>query len=144
MKNVSRSRMPHHRDRADALFRTMVLIENDPEYAAAVPLLAVHSAISLADAVLVGCVGRRGNDTNHTESFNELRKLCKERNRLADGLTHLRWLLSRKSQLSYGDTQMDKDDDINGSLLHATRFASWAYREFPEIARTERHAGARQ
>jgi hypothetical protein len=60
MKNVPAGRMPHHRDRADAFFRTMGLIHDDDNYEKAVPLLAVHSAISLADAILVGCTGQRG------------------------------------------------------------------------------------
>lgn len=74
MKNVPKERMTRHRERADGLFRTMALIELDGQYIEALPHLAVHSAISYADAILIGCVGRRGSDGNHQGDADGIKK----------------------------------------------------------------------
>lgn len=134
MKTVSKDRMPHHRDRADAFFRTMQLIADDEQFRDAVPLLAVHTSISLADAVLIGCTGQRANDVNHRETLKALQKLCTSKRCDPDGVTHLTWLISRKTEFAYGDRRLDRAD-INSARLHAERFVSWAYSNFPEIAR---------
>jgi hypothetical protein len=129
--------MSHHRDRAEALFRTMRLVAGDESYENAIPLLAVHTAISRADAILVVCAGRRGNDANHRESLNELSKMCNQWKRDSTGLKHLGWLLKRKTDFAYGDKNLDIDTDFKAALLHAERFVTWTYSVFPEIARTD-------
>lgn len=136
MKNVPKDRMPHHRERAEKFFLTMKLIQDDKGYAEAVPLLAVHSAISLADAILVGLAGERGSDRNHRETVEALQQLCTSKKRSCDGLKHLSWLLANKTELIYGDNRLDPDAQIKSATLHAERFAAWAYPTFPEIART--------
>lgn len=71
MKQVDKQRMLHHQNRANAFFRTMMLCSEEwlqydyVDYQDAVPLLAVHTVISLTDAVLVGCTGERSNERNH-------------------------------------------------------------------------------
>ncbi|MGA7078793.1 MAG: hypothetical protein ACLPZJ_12770 [Terriglobales bacterium] len=114
----------------------MKLIQDDKDYAEAVPLLAVHSAISLADAILVGLTGERGSDRNHRETVGALQQLCASKRKTRDGLTHLSWLLENKTELIYGDTRLDPDTQIKSATLHAERFVAWAYKTFPEIART--------
>jgi hypothetical protein len=136
MKNVPKERMPHHRERADKFFHTMKLIQDDKGYAEAVPLLAVHSAISLADAILVGLTGERGSDRSHRETVEALQQLCASKKRTCDGLKHLSWLLGNKTELIYGDKRLDPDTQIKNAGLHAERFTAWAYTTFPEIART--------
>jgi len=127
--------MPHHRDRADSFLRTIQLVGADPDYIEAVPLLAVHSAISLADAILIVCTEQRASDVNHRETLKALQALCAAGQRNSDGLQHLSWLLRRKTDLSYGDDRLDLDGDIKAARLHAERFAAWAYTTFPEIGR---------
>jgi hypothetical protein len=136
MKNVPKERMPHHRERADRFYHTMKLIQGEESYAEAVPLLAVHAAISLADAILVGLAGERGSDVNHKETVKALKQLCASKKRSLDGLKHLSWLLENKTELIYGDKRLDPDSQIKGAGLHAERFTVWAYNTFPEIART--------
>jgi hypothetical protein len=53
----------------------MKLIQDENDYAEAVPSLAVHSAISLADAILVGLTGERGNDKNLSETVEAMQHL---------------------------------------------------------------------
>jgi hypothetical protein len=89
----------------------------------------------MADAILVGCLGQRGNDANHKESLDSLNKLCKERKCEPSGIKHLGWLLSRKTDLVYGDRDLDVYGEVKAALLHAERFVSWAYSVFPEMAR---------
>jgi len=114
----------------------MKLIQDDKDYAEAVPLLAVHSAISLADAILVGLSGKRGSDTNHRDTIEALRQLCTSKKRSCDGLQHLSWLLANKTELVYGDKRLDPDTQVKMAGFRAERFATWAYKTFPEIART--------
>jgi len=144
MKPIEKHRMLHYRDRAESFFRAMQLAadrallgDEAPQYADAAALLAVHSAISLADAVLVGCTGRRGNDEDHRVASVALRALCVGRHALADGVDHLTWLLARKSDLAYNEKRLS-GEDLDRAVLKAERFAAWAYRTFPELARQER------
>src|SRR5205823_3263708 len=66
MKSVNRQRMAHHVTRAESFISGMRLLMDDLKtYGNCVGLLAVHSAISFADAVLVGSKGRRSNDQDH-------------------------------------------------------------------------------
>jgi|SRR5271166_3276795 len=135
MKDVPKERMSRHRDRGDGLFRTMALIELEEPYIEALPHLAVHAAISYADAVLIGCVGQRGSDRNHKETLEALKHLCDSSHKDSAGLKHLAWLLGNKTELVYGD----KNFDIEGAKsakLHAERFVTWAFNSFPEISRT--------
>jgi hypothetical protein len=112
----------------------MALIELDGQYIEALPHLAVHSAISYADAILIGCVGRRGSDGNHKETLTALRKLCDSKRRSVDGLKHLAWLLGNKTELVYGDKNFDMEE-AKSAKLHAERFVTWAFNTFPEISR---------
>ncbi len=136
MKAVSRDKVVHHRSRADAFLNSMKLVSAEQRLSKAVPLLAIHSAISLADAVLIETIGKRSSDRNHLESVKELTKVCSERRRDPAGIDHLKWLLSRKTDLVYGDKRLDSDNDIKGSILRAERFAGWVYNNFPEVARS--------
>jgi hypothetical protein len=124
------------RDRAEQFLRTTTLIDDDKDHIAAVPLLAVHSAISLADAILVGFVGQRGSDTNHKETQDALQQLCASKQKSSDGLKHFSWLLANKTELIYGDKRLDLNTQIKAAKLRAERFAAWAYKTFPELART--------
>ena len=61
--------------RAEAFYLTMQLVGGDPgysgggAYANAIPLLAVHAGISIADALLVFQRGRRGSDPNIKKAY---------------------------------------------------------------------------
>jgi len=102
----------------------MRLVAGDESFKDAIPLLAVHTAISLADTILVGFAGRRGNDVNHRESLNELGKICNQRKQDSTGLKHLDWLLKRKTDFAYGDKNLNIDTDIKAAQLHAERFVT--------------------
>src|SRR5215210_2577377 len=104
MKNVDRTRMIHHRTRAKSFFDAMRLISDDlSTYGQAVALLAVHSAISLADAVLVANIGQRSNAQDHSMATRPLDRLCQKKELDRTGIKHLVWLMQRKSRYAYDD-----------------------------------------
>jgi hypothetical protein len=119
----------------------MQLIGGDPEYsrggeyASAIPLLAVHAGISIADALLVFQRGKRGSDPNHQESVRELNILCSEIHVDNAGVSHYTWLVENKTDLVYDDRRTDYEQHIKKAALQAERFVRWVYKTFPGLAR---------
>jgi len=136
MKKVDTNLVLHYRSRSDAFLLGMQLLAEDPVYYGhSVALLAVHTVISLADAVLIGCTGYRSNEQDHRTAVDAMRKLCGSRGVDPVGLTHFDWLVQRKTDFAYGERSLHPDRDIGMAKVHAERFAGWAYRNFREIAR---------
>jgi hypothetical protein len=103
-------------------------LKGDDSYANSASLLAIHSAISYADALRVGLGDLRLASEDHRSSVESLQRLLAER-RFEDmsGIKNLRDLVSRKSQVAYGDERLN----FRASALLATkaeRFAIWANR----------------
>lgn len=96
-------------------------------YASAAGLLAVHSAISYSDAVLIGLSGRRSRSENHQEAVRALRRACGKANVDRDGILHFQRLVSVKTDISYGDRQID-NERIAALCIAAERFQVWAER----------------
>lgn len=137
MKQVDRVMMAHHRSRAESFLSGMKFLSDDlTTYAAAVALLAVHGAISLADAVLIGYQGRRSREQDHRTAAIFLEKLCNSRRADRSGLKHLIWLLARKTDFSYGEQRFNQSE-VKSAVLTAERFQAWIYRTFPEVARED-------
>ena len=137
MKEVDRAMARCHRDRAESFREGMSLLADDlPSYGNAVALLAVHSAISIADAVLIACTGRRCNEPDHRSVLKPLRTLASSRRADPTGIGQLAWLVSRKTDFAYGDRSI-LDNDIANAKFKAERFLAWAYKNFPEIRRSE-------
>jgi len=125
-----------HRTRSEDFYRAMKFLAAGVDtYGNAVALLAVHCAISLTDAIMIGCTGKRCNEEDHRAAVRALSRLCGERRLDADGIKHFSWLIERKTQFAYGDRRLDPDKDVKSAVLRADRFTAWAYRIFPEIAK---------
>ena len=136
MKALDKHVMLHHRARSYAFYQAMRLLSDDVNaYGNAVALLAVHAAISLADAILIGCTGKRGNEQDHRAAIGALSRLCGERRINRDGIGHYRWLIEKKTPFSYGDRRLDPDKDNNNAMVKAERFTVWAYKYFDVIAK---------
>ena len=134
MKDVDRIRMVHHRTRAKAFFDAMRLVSDDlPSYGEAVALLAVHSAISLSDAVVVAMIGARSNAQDHVAASKPLETLCQKKRLDRSGIKHLSWLLHRKTRFAYDDDVVVYAE-IKLAAIAASRFRAWVYRTFPEVA----------
>jgi hypothetical protein len=100
-----------------------------------VGLLAVHSAISLSDAISVGLTGNRGKYQDHVQAARELSRLCAS-NKVSDvqGIRHLEWLLGQKNAVAYEHRRFS-DDSVRLAVEKAERFNVWAYNHFKEILR---------
>jgi hypothetical protein len=120
-------------ERAEDLLRGMNLTKDDDPYQNSSALLAIHSAISYADALRVG-LGETGLAAGDHQTASEgLRKLLAAK-RCDDmtGISHLQQLLSRKTAVAYGSRRLDA---ASKQLLttKAARFAAWANRTGAEL-----------
>jgi len=117
-----------YHDRAFQLANAMELCHDDmTAYCSAVALLAVHSAISYNDAVLIKLTGQRSRSQDHRRAVMEIKKACKKRNIRADGIRHLDKLVGAKTDVAYGDEEVD-NQKIEFLYVAAARFQTWAER----------------
>ena len=114
--------------RATQLASAMRLCRDDlPAYASAAALLAVHSAISYSDAVLIGLIGKRPRGEDHRQAVVALKRACAAAKIDQQGISHLQALLSVKTGISYGDQLID-NVRIEALCNSAERFQTWADR----------------
>jgi hypothetical protein len=133
----------HYRDRGECFLRAMRLVSDESllaaelrDYMAAAALLAVHSAIAFADAILTLRTGERSTAQDHKEAVSKLRKVCDDLRRDASGIGHLSKLLASKDHFAYGDRRVTSPE-IESAMDQVDRFARWVYRTFPELAAGE-------
>jgi hypothetical protein len=96
-------------------------------YASAAALLAVHSAISYSDAILIGLGGARPRGNNHQEAVTALKRACSGAKIDHRGITHLQRLVSAKTDISYGEKSVD-EERITSLCTSAERFEAGAER----------------
>ena len=117
-----------YHNRALQLANAMQLCHDDmTAYCSAVALLAVHSAISYNDAVLIKLTGQRSRSQDHEQAVAEIKKACKKKNIQADGIRHLDKLVGAKTDIAYGDEEVD-NQRIEVLYVAAARFQTWAER----------------
>ena len=114
--------------RATQLADAMKLCRDDlSAYASAAALLAVHSAISYSDALLIGFGGVRPRGENHREAVTALKRACTKARVDQQGIGHFQKLLSVKTDVSYGEKRFD-DERVEALCNTADRFRVWAER----------------
>jgi len=96
-------------------------------YASAAALLAVHSAISYSDALLIGLGDARPHGENHREAIIALKRACTRAKIDQQGIGHFQKLLSAKTDVSYGERRVD-DEKVEALCITAERFRVWAER----------------
>ena len=117
-----------HYSRATQLAGAMKLCQDDlPAFGSAAALLAVHSAISYGDAVVIGLGGSRSRGENHAQAVTALKRACTKAKIDSRGVGHFQRLLGAKTDVSYGDRQVDKER-IVALCIAAERFQVWAER----------------
>jgi hypothetical protein len=117
----------YHR-RATQLAGAMKLCQDDlPAYASAAALLAVHSAISSSDALLIGLGNTRPRGENHQAAVTALKRACTVAKIDHQGIAHLQRLLSAKTSIAYGEKPVD-DERAATLCIAAERFQVWAER----------------
>jgi hypothetical protein len=134
MKNLDPVATQQYIEKADHFFRAMKLAGLEiSEYRSSIALLAVHSAISLNDAITAGSTGKRVRHQDHRAAARELEGISrKQRIQNLNGVGHLRWLMVEKTRIAYGRERLD-DALVRMSVDRAERFHSWAYNYFKEI-----------
>lgn len=133
MKNVNTIKTQQYILKADHFLKGMRLLKDDVEnYRSGVGLLAVHSAISLSDAICVGLTGKTGKYLGHAQAARELNKLCTSHRVPNQGICHFEWLLGQKNAVAYEERRFD-DASVNLAVEKAERFHAWAYNCFKEI-----------
>jgi hypothetical protein len=115
-----------YRDRGSQLAKAMRLCrDNHPAYPSAAALLAVHSAIAYNDAVQIKLTGNRSRSQDHGQAIAAIRRACGTAKIEPRGAAHLGKLLSMKTDVSYGDKEVDKQ--LADTLcVAADRFEAWA------------------
>lgn len=122
-------------ERAAQFFQAMRLLSDDMSaYASGLALLAIHSCIS-NDAIAVGMTGKRSKSEDHKRAAMNLEKLCKA-SKVEDrkGVQHLSWLLSRKTDVAFGERRLD-GPSLLAARDKAERFQAWAYNNFKGVLR---------
>jgi len=120
--------------RAKQLRIARELVKDDADYSSATALLAVHSAISLNDALLVQWTGKWTQGKSHQEAVNQTERECGRRQIDKAGLKHLRTLVGDKSAISYGD-KSTSHSTARSLAESAKRFEAWAFKNCKEIVR---------
>jgi hypothetical protein len=136
LKNVSPIATQQYIEKADHFFHGMELLFYDvPSYRSGIGLLAIHSAISLSDAIVVGLTGKKERYQDHAQAAKKLKYLCGS-NKISDkqGIKHYEWLLARKNTVAYEEHRFD-DNSIRLAVEKAERFNAWAYNYFKEVLR---------
>ena len=106
----------------------MKLCQDDlSAYASAAALLAVHSAISYSDALLIGLGSKRPRGEDHQEAIAALKRACSGARIQRQGIAHLQKLLGAKTDDSNGEKQVD-NERIEALCIAAERFQVWAER----------------
>ncbi len=115
-----------YQDRGSQLAKAMRLCRyNRPAYPSAAALLAVHSAIAYNDAVQIKLTGDRSRTQDHGQAMVAIKKACGTAKIEPHGVAQLGKLLSMKTDISYGDKEVD-NQLADALCVAADRFEAWA------------------
>jgi hypothetical protein len=114
-----------YRRRGQEMAGAMRLCREDSAYTAATALLAIHSASAYNDAIQVKLTGRLRRNSDHKWAVLEARRACLRAGLSDRGLRHLQKLVGFKTDVSYGDKNVEAQ--LRQELsIDAERFESWA------------------
>lgn len=131
MQNLKPDCDAKYLDKSSHYFHGMKSLSGDiSKHRTSISLLAVHSAISLSDAIVAGVTGKRGKHQDHRQTIIELGKICRGK-KISDGkgMSHLQWLRAKKTAIAYGPDPV-ADASIKSAIDHAERLSAWAYNHF--------------
>ena len=120
------ARVKHYIERAADFLRGAQLTGDDREYRQSSALLAIHSAISFADALRLslGETGLASDD--HSSAVRSLEQALQRSRVVSDkSIGQLKYLIGKKSAVAYNVDRLS-EDDIKRIADSAQRFAYWA------------------
>lgn len=91
---------------------------------------AVHSGISMADALAVFYLGKRSVAQAHEESVALLYQLGMDRKEIERAESHLTKLLKVKNLAEYEERLLGQRDSAQ-AMKHLERFKAWAHGKLP-------------
>jgi len=91
----------HYLNRAVDMFDAMVLLYGDKAFRNSSALLAIHSAISYSDALRAGLGDENLSGDGHDKAADTLQAMLARYPQHESGVSHLRFLLSRKNVVAY-------------------------------------------
>lgn len=119
-------------ERARQMAQARDLISEEPPYAAATALLAVHSAIAFTDALLFRLTGRAFPMNNHRASVQEVTKRCRAHRLDIKGIAQLSKLISVKTQISYSEHRVTQEAAYKLHIA-AGKYEVWVYERLKEL-----------
>jgi hypothetical protein len=120
-------------ERARQLASARDLLREDAAFSSVTALLSVHTAIALNDALLIRLSGARFRGEDHMSAARETRQQCRSRHLDDSGVKQLHTLLSSKSNVSYGDSEVTLKIALALSVA-SDRFEVWVYARLKEVA----------
>jgi len=109
-------------NRAEDMFDAMILLYGDQAFRNSSALLAIHSAISYSDALRAGLGDEKLAADGHDKAADTLQALVARYPQHGSGVSHLRFLLSRKNVVAYSAKRMEHSD-YEALFTRAGRFA---------------------
>jgi hypothetical protein len=119
----------HFLKRATDFLEGMKLTREDKNYWNSSALLAIHSAVSYSDALRARLGDGQLSADDHQNAVDALQRLLLAETAMDDmaGFKHLRFLLSKKTLVAYGDRRVEHTE-YEALVTKAARFAAWADR----------------
>jgi hypothetical protein len=118
----------HYLKRAADFSYVVLVLRGDESHRNSSTLLAIHAAISYSDALRAGLGDVKLGVDDHSKAADALKRVLALK--VVDdetGLGHLRYLLSNKSLVAYGDQRINAKD-FEMLFTKAERFVAWANR----------------
>jgi len=91
---------------------------------------AIHSGISMADAVAVFYLGKRSAAQGHDEAVSILRQLDIEKEEVEKAVSHLTELLKVRNVAEHEERLLSRRDSEQ-AMVHLRRFVTWARGKLP-------------
>jgi hypothetical protein len=118
----------HYLKRAADFSYVVLVLRGDESHRNSSALLAIHAAISYSDALRAGLGDVKLGVDDHSKAADALKRVLALK--VVDDETghgHLRYLLSNKSLVAYGDQRINAKD-FEMLFTKAERFVAWANR----------------
>jgi hypothetical protein len=129
MANIDETTAGVYLHRARQFAAGLELLRDDlRSYGSAAALLAVHSAISYADAVEIKLSGKVTKGDDHRQKVTALKKACSKAGVSDAGAAQLQKLLGAKYDIAYGDGGSVGEERAAAICEAARRFQTWAER----------------
>lgn len=126
---VDKAKFRNYVRKAEEFERAAADAEGREDWDAAVAN-AIHSGISMADAVAVFYLGKRSAAEGHEESATLLQQLDLDRKEVERAVSHLTELLKVKNLAEYEERLLSRRDSER-AMKHLERFRTWVRGKLP-------------